>query len=130
VLEDDVVLREDSLEKLGDLIRCLPETWDYVDLAGGAGLYIREEQPIAENLYRMDPPRCRTVCGYLITRRLCERVLQIDCPITMPIDWQLNSFLLTLQAQVLWAEPSIFIHGSERGYYTNSRKYFGNIKEI
>lgn len=122
VFEDDVILRRDSLQKLDELIPRLPDGWDYVDIAGGAGLFIREEQPVAVNLYRIDPSRCRTVCGYLISRKLCEQILNMDCPITMPIDWQLNYFLLMLQAQVYWVEPSIFIHGSEMGYYSNSRK--------
>lgn len=122
VFEDDVILREDSLQKLTALTLQLPAGWDYVDVAGGAGLYIREEQPIAENLYRIEPPRCRTVCGYLISRKLCERILNMDCPIVMPIDWQLNYFFIILQARVFWVEPSIFIHGSEMGYYANSRK--------
>jgi hypothetical protein len=122
VLEDDFMVCEDSLQRLDDLMQGLPAEWDYIDIAGGAGLYIREETPVSSNLYRMDPPRNRTVCGYLISRKFCERILQTDCPIALPIDWQLCYFFSVLDAKVFWAEPSIFIHGSEMGHYVNSRK--------
>lgn len=121
VLEDDFIVCENSLQRLDELIQCLPEEWDYIDIAGGAGLYVREETPVFGNLYPMDPPRNRTMCGYIISRKFCERILQTNCPIVLPVDWQLCYFCINLDAKVFWVEPSIFIHGSETGHYVNSR---------
>jgi hypothetical protein len=122
VLEDDFIVRESSLQELNEVMKRLPAQWDYIDIAGGAGLHVREEKQVAENIYRMEPPRGRTACGYLINRKFCERILALDCPITLGIDWQFNYLFLALEAKVFWIEPTIFLHGSEAGFYSTHRQ--------
>lgn len=121
VMEDDVIFRDDSLATLATLLAELPVDADYVDLGGGAGLKpetaFRRLPGKQLSTYLIDPPSSRTTCAYLISKRFARAILSRPVEPLLPIDFQFNFFMAEHGAKVLWLEPTLFIHGSEFGYY-------------
>lgn len=122
VLEDDFMLKPDSLARLDALIGHLPQACDYIDLAGGCGFHCREEEEVSPGLRRLSVARTRTTCAYLISRDLCRRISALDvCPSAVAIDWMLNNIFTRINCAVYWTEPEIFLHGSEITRSSNLR---------
>jgi GR25 family glycosyltransferase involved in LPS biosynthesis len=121
IAEDDIVLKDDSLQRLDALVAVIPDPIDYIDVGGGAGLKsepaFRLLSPEIEGLYLIDPPSSRTTCAYLVSRKFAEKILSTSHQPTMPIDWYLCYLMQLYSAKTCWVEPPIFIHGSEQGYY-------------
>lgn len=121
VAEDDILLSFGSLDRLARLIDVLPTDFDYVDIAGGCGLFPRlGNQRVNDVFFRIEPPRDRTACCAIISRAFAKRLVALDMPIAMPVDWSLTYAFKRLAARVYWAEPTIFTHGSEAGAYPSS----------
>jgi GR25 family glycosyltransferase involved in LPS biosynthesis len=118
IAEDDILLQNGSLEYLLDLSTRLPDGFDYIDLAGGCGLLPRMGNPVVnEVFFAIDPPRDRTACCALMTRDFAKRLLQMELPIIMPLDWTLTYAFVQASAKVYWIHPPVFIHGSETNVY-------------
>jgi GR25 family glycosyltransferase involved in LPS biosynthesis len=121
IAEDDVVFKDDSLQRLNELVAAIPGHVDYIDVGGGAGLKPEPAfgllSPEIKGLYLIDPPASRTTCAYLINRKFAEKIASTSHPPLMPIDWYLNYLMQVHSAKVCWLEPPVFIHGSEQDYY-------------
>jgi hypothetical protein len=122
VLEDDVILHEGSMAALQGLLKNVHLlNFDYIDLAGGSNMYPQGVfNEFSKGLYHIDPPSSRTTCAYLISKSLCEKLVTNGMDVLQPIDVDLNYFFRKFSANVFWAEPTMFIHGSEHGYYQTS----------
>ena len=58
VAEDDVILFDHSLAYLARIISMLHEDFDYIDVAGGVGLFPSRADPLVNScFYRIEPPR-------------------------------------------------------------------------
>ena len=123
VLEDDVVLKADSLKYLEYVIGNIPQDCKYLDLAGGANL-----APFADHIrtdgcfYKITPPMTRTTCAYIINKQLCADLISNTLSIVLPVDWQLMHYFNTNCTNVYWLEPKMFIHGSEEGKYVSNMR--------
>ena len=121
IAEDDILLHERSLRYLLDMPSRLPEAFDYIDLAGGCGLFPRMGNPVVnEVFFAIDPPRDRTTCCALMTRNFANRLLQMELPISIPVDWTLTYGFVVGGAKVFWIHPPAFIHGSETNVYRST----------
>ncbi len=124
IMEDDIILQEDSIQRLERLLASLGDRYDYVDIAGGCGLqpfgsgYCRD--PLSSDLFVLEHPSTRTTCGYIIHRRMAERLITGGHDILFPIDFQLTYLLNLYTASTGWVEPPIMLHGSEHGFFATS----------
>ncbi|MGI6091617.1 MAG: hypothetical protein GX348_11490 [Veillonellaceae bacterium] len=122
ILEDDFILKDTSITELETLLSNTPADWDFIDIAGGAGLTPREHDPeVIPGLFSIQPPRTRTACGYLISNRFCREIINLNTPPTAPCDWELTYFMQRFHAKAFWLMPTIIIHGSEtKAYQSNN----------
>ena len=123
VMEDDIIFKDDSVASIHNLFRVIPEEIDYIDIAGGCGLYPTgprfKSMPIPSLFYNL-LPSTRTTCCYIINRRLSLRLIELNLPLIFPIDFQLNYAFSLLNPLVAWCSPELVIHGSEHGFYPTS----------
>lgn len=124
IAEDDIIFKENSIERLSDLIDELPDSVDFIDIGGGVNLkaqYAFNKLPyFKENLYLIDPPSTRTVCAYIINRSFAQRILNLQEHPVIMIDFYIAFALQEFGSKVFWVEDPIFVHGSEQGFYSST----------
>lgn len=121
VAEDDVILFDNSLSNLSQILACLPQDFDYIDLAGGCNLKPRPGAPLVNScFYAIDPPRDRTTCCAIISKRFAEKILEIGPPLALPIDWMMTYLFNLTKAKVYWVEPIVFAHGTQINVYKSN----------
>lgn len=133
ILEDDAVFKNNSIEKIFNLINNLSDknTYPvYIDLAGGcdiADLKISKLEYKKDSSFRYyKKPVTNTACCYLINReqlRLFDYYL-IKNPISryLGIDWMMNKLFIDqskdgILAKCLHTDPTFLKHGSVTGEY-------------
>ena len=117
IVEDDVVLKSDSLDYLKQSFKLCSEKFDYVDLGGGCDLPIYGDDRLIQNTNKfisLAVPRSRTTAAYMITPAAAKELAIGIFPITMPIDWQYQYVFKKMDFKVSWSYPSGFIHGSQK----------------
>jgi len=123
VFEDDVLLTDKSKDIIDGLKSVNFLNYDYIDLAGGAGL---SAQGIYEEtgygVYNITTYSTRTTCAYFMRTELARKILTLNLPIAFPIDFQLLYIFNILKPRVGWLEPPCFQHGSEKGTYPVSNE--------
>jgi hypothetical protein len=121
VAEDDIILGPNTPAYLGHMLSTRPDDADYIDLAGGCNLRPRAGNAVRNSMFfMMQPPRDRTTCCALVSRRLAREIVALKPSICLPVDWALTYFFTLLQSRVYWLEPPLFGHGSEMKVYPNS----------
>ena len=121
VAEDDLILFDHSVAYLARILAALPPDFDYVDLAGGVGLYPSRNDPCVNgHFYRIDPPRDRTSCCAILRKGFAQRILQTEPQIVFGSDWMLTYLFNLVRANVYWAEPLVFGHGSQMQVYRSN----------
>jgi hypothetical protein len=121
IAEDDIMSTSESKELLDRALIVTRECgYDYVDLAGGAGMH-PEPSPgsgLMENIALITPARTRTNACYLVSRKYAEVVVNNFFPLVFPIDWHLQYiFKIFPPKKCGWTRMPPFIHGSESGIY-------------
>jgi hypothetical protein len=123
IAEDDVVVGEKSLAYLDVILKTLPHDFDYIDLAGGLSLTPRVGNRLVNGcFFEIDPPRPRTTCCAILRRSLIERIVEINLPIVVGIDWMLIYMFHLTRSKVYWVEPLVFGHGSQIGLYRSNAR--------
>jgi hypothetical protein len=121
VAEDDVVLLDNSLEYLSVILKLLPPDFDYVDLAGGVGLFpARGDRVVNAYFFEITPPRDRTSCCAIVRKRFAQRALGVDSRIVLGSDWMLTYLFDQIGAKVYWVDPLVFGHGSQMKIYRSN----------
>ena len=123
IAEDDIVFSEKSLDYLSQLIEQLPADAEYIDIAGGCGFFPRlGNSVIGKEFYEIDPPKTRTTCAAIVTRQFAQRIIDLNPPLCLGIDWMLNWVFTRLDTKVLWVEPTVFGHGSQMKFWDSLRE--------
>lgn len=122
VLEDDVIFRLNSFERLHCLLLNLPKNADFICLAGGS--LIKSSKILKnnhnKNLFNVTPGLTRTICGYIISKKFLSKIFSSKHKFNLPIDFELNYLFYKKKASVYWTEPTIFIHGSVKNAYSST----------
>lgn len=129
VLEDDVVLERDAEELISKLLKNLAlrnEIFYWISLSGATSLPLSKLDTFIPPLgvYRIRNRSTRTTAAYLVSIDLAKAILAAvkleGYPMRLPIDWYIALMLNNLKANVYWAEPGYFLHGSEQGEYNSN----------
>jgi hypothetical protein len=121
VAEDDLVLFDHSLSYLSRILASLPGDFDYIDLAGGAGLFPGRGDRVVNRFFcEIAPPRDRTSCCAILSKSFVRKLLQADQQIVLGFDWMLTYLFNLTAAKVYWAEPLVFGHGSQMQVYRSN----------
>ena len=134
--EDDVVFKDDSVERIWDLLGLLAkknlDARIYVDLAGGCKLdelridNLESSQDASFKFYRK--PVTNTACAYLMSRQLAVAFHSIltrrPWLRLLGADWMMNSLFIAMEnngmeSVCMHAAPTIFKHGSATGEYVS-----------
>ncbi len=133
ILEDDVILCDNFIEKLNSYMSQLPEYYDMLFIGDGCNLHIEQHKLISnQNIYEKclyptswggnGATRCSD--SYIITKncanKLCEYINNLKCKINLPIDWWLNVAARDNNFKVYWAEPTIITQGTQNGTFQSS----------
>lgn len=122
IFEDDIYIEDSNVPLMISLLH--PGNLkgvDYIDLAGGSGLFASSSEPMVNGhhlpcLVDINPPRTRTNACYLVSRSLAAYVVNRFFPLVLPIDWHLQWILNTSkEIKCCWHEPPLVVHGSETG---------------
>lgn len=121
IAEDDIIFNENSIEYLKNIANNLPSDFDYVDIAGGCGLFPRIGNRVVNKFFfDMEPPRDRTLCGALISKSFAKKLVELNTPVCVPVDWYLTYAFNMFSSKVYWLSPPVFGHGSEMKVYASS----------
>jgi Tfp pilus assembly protein PilF/GR25 family glycosyltransferase involved in LPS biosynthesis len=123
IAEDDIIFYPQSLSYLSHLVSDPPKNADYIDIAAGQGFRPRiGNRCINDHFFEMDPPKTRTTCAAIVSRLFAQRLIGLNSPICLGIDWMLNWAFGQLGAKVYWVEPTAFAHGSQINVYPSFRE--------
>jgi hypothetical protein len=121
VAEDDIVHFDYSLSYLMKIIDTLPTDSEYIDLAGGCGLFPRIGNRVVNKVFfEIEPGRDRTTCCALVRKSFVQRLLGNISSICIPVDWHLTHSFARFGTKVYWLDPPLFGHGSEMKIYKSS----------
>jgi len=130
ILEDDVFITEDWKEKLGRMLRTMPEDWEILFVGDGCDLHVPFwRRFLAGRSFRDGGvffrgwdktwwggggiSRCGA--GYLIRPESARRFLtsaHSKPPFSVPIDWLMNRVGAELKMRSYWAEPPLVTQGA------------------
>lgn len=126
VLEDDVILPNDYLEKFVDLLSKIPNDADFVFFGSSYSIDILDQANLSkslkinDNIYKKEPGKTRTVDAYLVSPKAAKKIVDEITEICLPFDFELNYFLKKLNMNVYWYDPGIISQGSQTGQYKSS----------
>ena len=133
ILEDDVVLSDNFLDKLNNYISELPDDWDMCFIGDGCGLHIEHHKLLPnQNIYKkcLIPTNwggngaTRCTDSYIVNKKcavqICKYIENLKTKINLPIDWWLNEVCRDNNFNVYWAEPTIITQGTQNGLYKSS----------
>jgi len=120
VLESDVWLREDFLERLHDVLRLTKETeWDYISLGEGARTRPTNCDSSLFGPTKIYPPNhhfvYRCTDSMLFKVPYLKKILPTLLPFRECLDWELNIQALAHQSKSLWADPPLVEQGTALG---------------
>ena len=110
ILEDDIILTDNFIDKLNKYLECMPNDLDLGFLVDGCNFHANN---ITSSQIWYNMHAGRTASAYLITNTACAKILTTIIPFYMPIDHQLNIEIKTHNLQSYWCEPTICTEGSK-----------------
>lgn len=121
ILEDDVILDSDFINKFNFNIIHTPKDWDVIFIGNGCDLHIPVEQQKPHTVaYKKEHPASKCTDSYIIKRTAVEKILKTIIPFCFPIDFELNYQMFINDLNVYWWEPTIVKQGSQNGLYGSS----------
>lgn len=126
ILEDDVIVNDDFLEKINNLIGILPHDYDFAffgtsyDIAQLDNITFNESIQYDENLYKKKIGITRCVDAYLVSEKGAKKIVDEINEICLPFDFELNYFFKKLNMNVYWYDPGFISQGSQTGQYKSS----------
>jgi len=123
VLEDDVILDNDFLNKCTSNLKSTPENWDLIFIGSGCNLrihpsYLREGQVA----YLKGHPATKCTDSFFIKKKAASLIAATFLPYVLPIDFELNYQLYLHKMNVYWWEPPLVAQGSETGLYKSTAR--------
>jgi glycosyl transferase family 25 len=126
ILEDDVILDDNFMEKLNTYITELPNDFDALFIGNGCNLHIPNDKIIeGKHIYPMCSTRCTD--SYLISKKCAIKMISFynyfimnNIKIGLPVDHWLNLAFKNTNCNVYWSEPTIVKQGSENNVFKSS----------
>lgn len=135
ILEDDVILSDNFMEKLHKYMEQLPNKYDMLFLGDGCNLHIDKKKIKTKQLvyHKSNEPNIgygatRCTDSYIVSKKCCIKIVEyiknirkyMPVKLNIPIDWFLNVVAYQLELNIFWAEPTIATQGTQNGLYKSS----------
>ena len=118
ILEDDVVLDHQFIQKFNFNLFNTPKDYDFIFIGSGCNLRIPEHTRVPGKIaYRKTHPASKCTDSYVLTYEAAEKVYRSMQPFTFPIDFELNYQMWLHNMNVYWWEPPIVQQGSQCGLF-------------
>ena len=137
ILEDDVILSENFMDKLNIYMSQLPTNFDMLFIGDGCNLHIEKHKLIPnKNIYEKclyptswgGDGASRCTDSYIVSnkcaKQICKYINNLKVKINLPIDWWINVASRENNFNVYWAEPTICTQGTQTGLFTSSHTYY------
>jgi GR25 family glycosyltransferase involved in LPS biosynthesis len=134
ILEDDVILDDQFVNKLEIGLKQLPDDYDMLFIGNGCNLHIpligRRESKVIYKKCR-EPTKwggnggTRCTDSYLVSKKCAKKLINYisrlkEGSIQMSSDWWLNQVIRYLKLKIYWMEPTIVTQGTQTGKYNSS----------
>ena len=135
IFEDDVILSNGFMNKLGVYMKQLPSEYDMLFIGDGCNLHIPRNQ-LKPGKYIYEKCLHETSWGgngaakctdsYIVHQRCAKKICDYIAAtsstkkIDKPADWWLNDVARELDLKMYWAEPTIVTQGSQNGIFQRS----------
>jgi GR25 family glycosyltransferase involved in LPS biosynthesis len=138
ILEDDIILEENFLQKLNNYMNEIPKDWDVAFIGQAVDKRISSEELIdGVYWYKKEWPADKCADSYLIKKSAAYKILSgmNNHGICFPIDHELSYWFRTFKMNVYWLEPPITAQGSQCGIFKtfqdfHSQYHNENFKNI
>lgn len=126
VLEDDVILSNNFLNKVNTVLNNIPEDADFIFFGNSYSIDVldmanlSQSIKIADNIYKKIPGKTRTVDAYFVKPNAAKKIVDEISEICLPFDFELNYFFKKLNMNVYWYDPGFIVQGSQIGKYKSS----------
>jgi len=126
IIEDDVIFKNNFIEKLNNLISNTPNDFDVIFFGSSFNiprldkLTKSKTLKIKKSIYKKIPGVTRTVDGYIIKKELAKILYEKINEIVLPFDFELNYFFKKINPDCYWYDPGLIVQGSQSGKYKSS----------
>ena len=125
ILEDDVILSHNFINKLNSYLSQLPENYDMLYIGDGCNSHIEASKLIPNNnIYVREDRISRCTDSYIINKKsavqLCDYICKQKGTVDVAIDWWLNTASNDNNFNIYWAEPTIATQGTLVGLFKRS----------
>jgi GR25 family glycosyltransferase involved in LPS biosynthesis len=131
ILEDDVILADNFIEKLNGYMDELPIDYDMLFIGDGCNLHMKDishKQHIYEKCLHPTSwggdgaSRCSD--SYIVHKKcavkLCDYICKLNYKISVASDWWINRAARDNNLKIYWAEPTIVTQGTQNGLFNSS----------
>lgn len=121
ILEDDVILVDNFIEKLDDRMKFVPSDYDAIFIGQGTDYRIPESEIVdGKYFYLKQHPAAKCTDSYIINRRSAEKLLNSVFPICGTPDREFCYLFDKLNMNIYWMEPPMVDQGSQNGLFKSS----------
>jgi len=110
VLEDDILLSPDFVNKFNQQIEGLSETFDLIWVGSCCNLH----EPIVDGKFLYESKRgSRCAHAYLISKKCAEKMLEFIKTSNYPVDFMFNSAIENYKLENYWMEPDLIYQNTK-----------------
>ena len=114
LLEDDVIIFPGLVHDFNEQLKNTPDDWDLIFFGSGDDHRVPERTE-GRGVYKMTPPRVKCTDSYAVSRKAAEKLRDGLFPVSMPLDFEMQYFLMKHDLSVYWFEPPLVMQGSQLG---------------
>jgi GR25 family glycosyltransferase involved in LPS biosynthesis len=114
LLEDDVIIFPGLTYDFNEQLKKTPDDWDLIFFGSGDDHRVPERTD-GRGVYKMTPPRVKCTDSYAVSNKAAKKLRDLMFPVSMPLDFELQYFVMKHDLAVYWFEPPLVMQGSQLG---------------
>ncbi len=118
VLEDDVILCDDFVNRFKMYMEQTPPDYDMIFLGSGAGLR-PDNLTESKFAYLKNHPASKCTDSYIITKKASSKLASTYLPFNLCVDFEMAYHMFTHNLNVYWWDPPLIQQGSETGAFSS-----------
>jgi GR25 family glycosyltransferase involved in LPS biosynthesis len=116
IVEDDAIFCENFPSVFGAYMENKPSDAEYLDLS--------DYYTVETDLLWYKHNTTKTVCGYVIKKSTCKKILSTIIPLRIPIDHEMNNQIQIHNLNMYWSGKPLIHHGSSPDLTNNYIKSY------
>jgi GR25 family glycosyltransferase involved in LPS biosynthesis len=125
ILEDDVILAENFIEKLNSRLVSAPNDYDAIFIGQGTDYRIPESDiKEGQYFYFKEHPAAKCADSYILKKETADKLIKEILPFSSAADRELCYLFDKLNMKIYWMEPPLVDQGSQSGLFQSSLQDF------